>query len=323
MSQEPPKESPLPLGNRIRKTLKRVAFRGTLFYMGYSLLLLQWPKARGYNYRKWVMDEDDIIVSAHRCGSYDGLENTIPTAVGTIIKSKPRILHVDVRSTKDHVPILVHDSDLTRPCHQGRLTEEFNFKDLPKVVAKEIDIPFMTNPDGSPTMYKVNNMDSKRIESLEELLKVLNTTDDPENKTWLHLEFRGSDEQMLREAHRLLKEYKRSGRTFWGHVDDDMSEKLKKIDYNMARVASPNEVHSMFIKYWLFAYPYITREVHYKAVMFPYVNESFKANLRQQYGSSKYKNVGDGDNWKYRLRVKVLELMVATSGPLFRHLQKC
>lgn len=138
----------------------------------------------------------------------------------------------------------------------------------------------MANADGSPTMYKVKNMDSKRIESLEQLLKALNTTDDPENRTWLHLEFKGKDEEMIREAHRLLKEYKRANRTFWGHVDDDMSLKLKKIDYNMPRVASPGEVHTMFIKYWLFAYPYIAREVHYKAVWFPYVNESFKANLR-------------------------------------------
>lgn len=32
--------------------------------------------------------------------------------------------------------------------------------------------------------------------------------------------------------------------------------------------------------------------------------------------------MGDGDNWKYRLRLKMLDFMVATSGPLFRHLHK-
>jgi hypothetical protein len=32
--------------------------------------------------------------------------------------------------------------------------------------------------------------------------------------------------------------------------------------------------------------------------------------------------VGDGDNWKYRLRVKVLRAMIWSSRPLIRHLHK-
>lgn len=139
----------------------------------------------------------------------------------------------------------------------------------------------MTKPDGTPELYKVKKGDTERIQSLEELLKALDTTDESERKTWLHLEFHGKDEEMIKEANRLLKQYNRHESTLWGHTDDSMIETLKKVNYSMPRVASPGEVESMFIKYWLFAYPYILpRQRHYIAIWFPLVNENYKANLR-------------------------------------------
>lgn len=95
------------------------------------------------------------MVCAHRCGSYDNLENTVPAAVHAITKSGAHMIQFDVRATKDNVPILVHDADLSRPCHQGRFTEEFLFKDVPKIVTNEIDIPFMLESDGTPNFYKL------------------------------------------------------------------------------------------------------------------------------------------------------------------------
>jgi len=74
-----------------------------------------------------------VRVGAHRCGSADALENTVPAALKAL-KSGAEILQIDVRGTKDNVPILVHDGDLSRLCHQGRFSEDFLFKDLPPIV---------------------------------------------------------------------------------------------------------------------------------------------------------------------------------------------
>jgi hypothetical protein len=63
-------------------------------------------------------------------------------------------------------------------------------------------------------------------------------------------------------------------------------------------------------------------ELKYNAIWFPMITDSFKFLLQQHYGSSKYRVTNDGDNWKYKLRISILEFMVKVSFPLFAHLHK-
>ena len=63
-------------------------------------------------------------------------------------------------------------------------------------------------------------------------------------------------------------------------------------------------------------------EIKYNAIWFPMITDSFKFLLQQHYGSSKYRVTNDGDNWKYKLRISILEFMVKVSFPLFAHLHK-
>jgi glycerophosphoryl diester phosphodiesterase len=61
------------------------------------------------------------------------------------------MIHCDVRGTKDNVPILNHDKDLSRQCQHGRFTQDFLYKDLPKISAPEIDMPFVVDEQSGKT----------------------------------------------------------------------------------------------------------------------------------------------------------------------------
>ena len=83
-------------------------------------MLFQYPHistGRTENHRREIKGQSKTLICAHRCGSYDGLENTVPAAVHAITKSRAQMIQFDVRATKDNVLILVHDGDLSRPCH--------------------------------------------------------------------------------------------------------------------------------------------------------------------------------------------------------------
>lgn len=135
-------------------------------------------------------------------------------------------------------------------CSHGRFTYDFLYKDVPKIKTPEIDIAFMLDPStGKSLMYKPKKGDSPKINSLEEMLKGIDKAD-RERKVWLNIEIKDNDEEMLKETHRLLKLYKRDSLTIWGHVDDQTSQKLAEIDPEIKRMASPEEVHKIFMLFW-------------------------------------------------------------------------
>lgn len=279
-----------------------------------SVTLFLYPqlKERPGTARREIMGERKVLVAAHRCGSADALENTTPAALKAL-KSGADILHIDVKGTKDNVPILWHDGDLSRPCHQGRFSEDFLFKDLPPIVTQELDIPFM-----GEASYKVQKSDSKRINSLEELLNGLEKAD-PARQSWIHLEFKSGDDALVRETYRLLSQYGRHHRTIWGHPDAKMAPLLSSFE-GIKRMASSGEIHKLYLLYFTGLLPFFS--LSYQCIWMPVLTPGFHYVLRQQYGSSRYKRTTDGDNWKYKLRVTILELMLKTSGPLFGHLYK-
>jgi len=166
--------------------------------------------------------------------------------------------------------------------------------------------------------YKVQKTDSKRINSLEELLKALEKAD-PSRKAWIHLEFKSGDETLVRETYRLLSQYGRNHRTIWGHPDAKMAPLLSSFE-GIKRMASAGEIHQLYLLYFSGLLPFTS--LTYQGIWMPVLTPGFHYVLRQQYGSSRYKRTTDGDNWKYKLRVSILELMLKTSSPLFSHLKK-
>jgi len=76
---------------------------------------------------------------------------------------------------------------------------------LPPIRAPEIDLPFVFDPNtGHASTYKINKTDTKKINSLEELLKALDKVD-PDRKTWLHIEFKDGDLEGINESYRLIQ----------------------------------------------------------------------------------------------------------------------
>ena len=71
---------------------------------------------------------------------------------------------------------------------------------------------------GQAALYRVKKTDTKKLNSLEELVKALDKVD-PERKTWLHIEFKDNDLEAIREAHRLIAASQRTEKLIWGHID--------------------------------------------------------------------------------------------------------
>ena len=119
-----------------RKTAKTLVLSLVAFETAsFTLFLYPQLKERPGTARREILgDHRKILVAAHRCGGADALENTAPAALKALKSGGADVLHIDVRGTKDNVPVLWHDGDLSRPCHQGRFSEDFLFKDLPPIV---------------------------------------------------------------------------------------------------------------------------------------------------------------------------------------------
>lgn len=115
----------------------------------------------------------------------------------------------------------------------------------------------MTDKDGKPHLYKLKKSDSRKLNSFEEVLKALDKAD-PGRKVWLHLEFRGGSEELVKETYRLLKLYSREGKSIWGHYDDSVANSLSNIGPEIKRLASPGEIHQLYLQYFLGFLPYKT-----------------------------------------------------------------
>ncbi len=145
------------------------------------------------------------------------------------------MLQVEIRATKDHVPIMVHDMDLSRLCAIGRMTHEFEYKKLPAMSKLPINIPFcMDKQTGMSKLYQRKKGDSQKVNSFEELLKGLEKVD-KNRDVWLNIEFKDADLDAIGESHRLLKLYKRDHTTIWSHVDDELAVALTEIDPKIKR----------------------------------------------------------------------------------------
>ena len=141
---------------KIKRLLFKTIGYSFLGYSSISLFLFKNPhfKWRPESTQRDIKGQKKLMICAHRLGSYDFLENTVPAAVNSVQNSGAHMLQVEIRGTKDHVPIMVHDQDLSRLCSIGRMTHEFEYKKLPKMSELPINIPFcMDKQTGFSQLY--------------------------------------------------------------------------------------------------------------------------------------------------------------------------
>jgi glycerophosphoryl diester phosphodiesterase len=96
---------------------------------------------------------DYVMVAAHRGARKTHVENSI-SAIKHAIKTGVEIVEVDVKVTKDNVPILTNDRTINRTTNGTGNPEEYTWNELQKFRLKK--------PDGTLT--------EERIASLEEVL---------------------------------------------------------------------------------------------------------------------------------------------------------
>jgi len=80
-------------------------------------------------------DDPYKILSAHRGGSSERLENTLP-AFKHAVECGMNLLECDVCITKDNQVIVCHDSSLGRLCgdqYKETLVSELNYDELPRM----------------------------------------------------------------------------------------------------------------------------------------------------------------------------------------------
>ena len=89
---------------------------------------------------------NSVLVIAHRAGAALGPENTLAALERSIV-AKADMAEVDVRLTRDGVPILLHDSSLTRTTGWDREAREASLAELAGLDAGAY---FSTNYSGEP-----------------------------------------------------------------------------------------------------------------------------------------------------------------------------
>ena len=78
--------------------------------------------------------EERILVTAHRGNSVAFPENTL-LSMTEAVKAGTDFIEFDLRSTSDHVPILLHDETLERTANVPGTPEEKSFAELKKLNA--------------------------------------------------------------------------------------------------------------------------------------------------------------------------------------------
>ncbi|MBT8296007.1 MAG: glycerophosphodiester phosphodiesterase family protein [Gramella sp.] len=127
--------------------------------------------------------EDRVMVAAHRGIHKNHPENSIPSINEAIYKGVD-IVEIDIRISRDNIPVLMHDKSLQRTTGHNHLVEKLTFKELQK-----FNLLFR----GEPTGYK--------IPSLEEVLKFT------KGRIILNLDLKIDDLEAMKTAYKLISKH--------------------------------------------------------------------------------------------------------------------
>ena len=112
---------------------------------------------------------------------------------------KSDLLELDCQLTKDGIPVIFHDNDLSRMCLiKNKTIRDYNYDELPSLV-----------PSSLLPEHVQNLNESRRIPTLEELLK--------EFPTWpMQIDVKSGPEELVIKVGSLIKKYNREQFTVWG-----------------------------------------------------------------------------------------------------------
>ena len=112
--------------------------------------------SKGDTKMKLTFDDSRMMVAAHRGDSYNFFENTME-AYREAVKVGADMIEIDVRLTKDLVPVLIHDEKVDRTTDSIGYVRDFTYEELNKI-----------NAGGK--------YDFQNIPKLEELLQLIKET---------------------------------------------------------------------------------------------------------------------------------------------------
>ncbi len=118
-------------------------------------------------------DKNVVLVTAHRAAHQKHPENSIASILEAI-RIGVDIVELDIRVTKDGVPILMHDDTIDRTTNASGKAEKMTYEALQEIQ--------LLGADGKPTPYK--------IPSLEAVLQVA------KGKIWIDLDIKTSLRQL-------------------------------------------------------------------------------------------------------------------------------
>jgi len=126
---------------------------------------------------------DHILVAAHR-GSHSNFPENSLAAIEESIQQGIDIVEVDIRETKDNIPVIMHDKSLNRTTTGDKLLIDLNYKDLQN---------YWLLFNDEPSSYK--------IPTLEEVLQL------SKNRIILNLDFKLDDLEAMKRTYGLVAKY--------------------------------------------------------------------------------------------------------------------
>jgi len=126
---------------------------------------------------------EKIKVAAHR-GSHSNFPENSIAAVEESIRQGVDIVEIDIRETKDHIPVLMHDKSLLRTTTGEKLLIDSNYSDLQN---------YWLLFNKEPSKYK--------IPTLEEVLQL------SKNRITLNLDFKLDDLEAMKRTYDLVAKY--------------------------------------------------------------------------------------------------------------------
>ncbi|KAJ3179437.1 Lysophospholipase D gdpd1 [Gaertneriomyces sp. JEL0708] len=138
---------------------------------------------------------------AHRGGSLEWVENTMPAFRYSAKTLKVDLLELDCYETKDGKVVIFHDQDLERLCGvKGKTIADYNYEELP---------PLLIRPELQNKPEVVKDPDSKKIPLLEDLLDEFPTYP-------MQIDIKRGASSLVDKVGNLILSHKRQARTVWG-----------------------------------------------------------------------------------------------------------
>ena len=110
----------------MKKTFRKLLAYGFVSYASASCLLFYYPHLlHGKPKSHSILSQLPLTICAHRCGSYDAFENTVPAAVLAATKSGAPMIDFDLQVAKDGTPMLAHDRNEMRTSNNGMFVTDF------------------------------------------------------------------------------------------------------------------------------------------------------------------------------------------------------